>query len=147
MADSPVLVATNVTYCVTHGATDHAGKKWTACRFRQLFYFENPMDEHTVLWSDEILEDIAQQADGEQRITAALASFGLTCTGEFWQRYHSDAWVFNLANALERLWRSTEGDPTSIYHEVAQLRAQLNAGRDEVDWPAMHRRMKGGDHA
>lgn len=43
---APVLVATDVTYCVTHGATDHDdGRAWTACRFRQLFYFENPMDE------------------------------------------------------------------------------------------------------
>jgi hypothetical protein len=53
--ECPVLVATAVTYCVTHHATDHDdGRAWTVCRFRQLFYFENPMDEHTVLWSDEI---------------------------------------------------------------------------------------------
>ena len=52
---APPLVATNVSYCVTHDATDHDdGRAWTACRFRQLFYFENPMDEHTLLWSDEI---------------------------------------------------------------------------------------------
>ena len=50
----PVLVATDVTYCIVHRSTDCEGKKWTACRFRQLFYFEDPMDEHTVLWSDEI---------------------------------------------------------------------------------------------
>lgn len=50
----PVMVATAVTYCVTHQATDHDNKKWNDCRFRQLFYFENPMDEHTVMWSDEI---------------------------------------------------------------------------------------------
>lgn len=46
----PILVATDVTFCVTHRATDHDdGRAWTACRFRQLFYFENPMDEHTLI--------------------------------------------------------------------------------------------------
>lgn len=25
------------------------------------------------------------------------------CTDEFWQRYYTDPWVFNLANAVERL--------------------------------------------
>lgn len=49
----PVLVSTSVTYCVTHGAIDHSDKAWTACQFRQLFYFENPMDEHTLMWSDD----------------------------------------------------------------------------------------------
>lgn len=49
------VVATDVSYCVTHRATDHDdGRAWTACRFRQLFYFENPMDEHTLMWSDEL---------------------------------------------------------------------------------------------
>lgn len=54
--DAPsMLVATDVSYCVTHRATDHDdGRAWTACRFRQLFYFDNPMDEHTVMWADEI---------------------------------------------------------------------------------------------
>jgi hypothetical protein len=67
------LVATDVTYCVTHGATDHDGKKWTACRFRQLFYFENPMDEHTLMWSDDIGESAESgssagddESEGEQ---------------------------------------------------------------------------------
>lgn len=54
--ECPVLVSSSVTdYCVTHHATDHNdGRAWTACRFRQLFYFENPMDEHTIQWADEI---------------------------------------------------------------------------------------------
>lgn len=56
-APRPILVSTDVTYCITHGATDHDDKKWEACRFRQLFYFENPMDEHTVMWSDEVTGD------------------------------------------------------------------------------------------
>ena len=56
--DNPPMVATDVSFCVTHGATDHDdGRAWSACRFRQLFYFENPMDEHTLLWSDEIAAD------------------------------------------------------------------------------------------
>lgn len=41
----------------------------------------------------------------EARIASALAPFGWTCTPEFWQRYHQDAWVFNLANAVDRLAR------------------------------------------
>lgn len=33
----------------------------------------------------------------------ALRPFGWTMGEDFWRRYHSDAWVFNLANAVERL--------------------------------------------
>lgn len=33
-------------------------------------------------------------------VAAALASFGWDPTDEFWRRYHSDALVYNLANAL-----------------------------------------------
>lgn len=68
-----------------------------------------------------------ERGEVEQRIARQLASFGWTFTEEFWQRYHSDAWVFNLTNALERLHRSTEGDPTSVYHEVARLRALVES--------------------
>lgn len=39
----------------------------------------------------------------EERMAAALEPFGWTCTETFWQRYHTDPWVFNLANAVERL--------------------------------------------
>lgn len=50
---APVLVSTAVSYCVTHSVTDHGdGRAWAGCRFRQLFYFENPADEHTLRWSD-----------------------------------------------------------------------------------------------
>lgn len=49
----PVLVATNVGYCVTHSATGHDdGRAWETCRFRQLFYFLNPTDEDDFVWSD-----------------------------------------------------------------------------------------------
>jgi hypothetical protein len=41
--------------------------------------------------------------EDEQRLADALAPFGWTCTEDFWQRYYSDPWVFNLANAVERL--------------------------------------------
>lgn len=34
---------------------------------------------------------------------AALARFGLECGPEFWKRYHTDPWVFNLANAVRKL--------------------------------------------
>lgn len=33
----------------------------------------------------------------------ALKPFGWTCGPDFWQRYYQDAWVFNLANAVERV--------------------------------------------
>lgn len=36
-------------------------------------------------------------------MAAALAPFGWTCEPVFWQRYYTDPWVFNLANAVERL--------------------------------------------
>lgn len=41
--------------------------------------------------------------DPERRMAAALQPFGWTVGPEFWKRYHSDPWVFNLANAIERL--------------------------------------------
>jgi hypothetical protein len=40
---------------------------------------------------------------GETSMARALAPFGWVCGPEFWKRYYSDAWVFNLANAVERL--------------------------------------------
>jgi hypothetical protein len=43
----------------------------------------------------------------EQRMEDALRPFGWTCGHDFWRRYYSDPWVFNLANAVERLG---EGD-------------------------------------
>ena len=39
----------------------------------------------------------------ERTMTAALAPFGWTCGPDFWRRYYTDPWVFNLANAIERL--------------------------------------------
>lgn len=38
----------------------------------------------------------------ENKIEAALRPFGWKCGPEFWTRYYTDAWVFHLANALER---------------------------------------------
>jgi hypothetical protein len=43
------------------------------------------------------------QPTSEATMAAALAPFGWTCGPDFWQRYYSDPWVFNLANAVERL--------------------------------------------
>jgi hypothetical protein len=42
---------------------------------------------------------------GEAQLAAALAPFGWRCDAdrEFWRRYYTDPWVFNLANAVERL--------------------------------------------
>lgn len=39
----------------------------------------------------------------ESSLTAALQQFGWTCGPEFLKRYHTDPWVFNLANAIEKL--------------------------------------------
>lgn len=41
--------------------------------------------------------------EGEQKMAAALKPFGWTCGPEFWDRYYTDPWVFNLANAVQRL--------------------------------------------
>ena len=38
----------------------------------------------------------------EQAIVDALRPFGWACDIEFWRRYYSDPWVFNLANAVEQ---------------------------------------------
>jgi hypothetical protein len=47
--------------------------------------------------------DSTDLAAGEATMAAALRPFGWTCTPVFWQRYYSDPWVFNLANAVEFL--------------------------------------------
>lgn len=45
----------------------------------------------------------AELVRDEKTLAAALKPFGWTCTEDFWRRYYSDPWVFNLANAVERL--------------------------------------------
>jgi hypothetical protein len=64
--------------------------------------------------------------NAEERMTAALRPFGWTCGSEFWRRYRSDPWVFNLANAVEKL---------SVALEEAQLRSieARNPGIDMDD--------------
>ena len=47
--------------------------------------------------------DHTETGTTEQTMEAALAPFGWTCGPAFWQRYYSDPWVFNLANAVEAL--------------------------------------------
>lgn len=59
---------------------------------------------------------------GETKLAAALAPFGWTCSKEFWQRYYTDPWVFNLANAVERLTDA-----------VARLTAQIDGLGGEDD--------------
>lgn len=61
----PPLISTAVTFCVTHQAVGHESLAWNDCRFRQLFYFENPMDEHTLMWSDEIAAASPAEGDDE----------------------------------------------------------------------------------
>lgn len=39
----------------------------------------------------------------EASMKAALAPFGWTCGPDFWPRYYTDRWIFNLANAVEVL--------------------------------------------
>jgi hypothetical protein len=39
----------------------------------------------------------------QERLTAAFAPFGWTPSPPFWRYYHTNVWVFNLANAVVRL--------------------------------------------
>ena len=39
----------------------------------------------------------------EETMAAALKPFGWLCGEEFWKRYYTDPYVFNLANAVEIL--------------------------------------------
>ena len=41
-------------------------------------------------------------SDSREMVEAALKPWGWTCGPDFWDRYHSDPWVFNLVNALTR---------------------------------------------
>lgn len=44
----------------------------------------------------------------EKEIYHALKPFGWACTEEFWVRYYSDPWVFNLVNSIVHLTRRLE---------------------------------------
>jgi hypothetical protein len=60
---------------------------------------------------------------------AALKPFGWTCGQDFWQRYYTDPWVFNLANAVERLTALLSGTPTPTpesKHRVEHLMGYEN---------------------
>ena len=57
----------------------------------------------------------------ESTLVAALKQFGWEGGPEFFRRYYSDPWVFNLANAVERLTA-----------EVARLRGVVNRVRDAI---------------
>lgn len=49
----PEMVSTGLSICVTHAAIHPESLKWRDCQFRELFYFANPMDQHTYEWSDD----------------------------------------------------------------------------------------------
>jgi hypothetical protein len=49
------------------------------------------------------MSDRADLTENQRRIADALKPFGWTCSPEFWRRYYSDTWVFNLVNAVVRL--------------------------------------------
>jgi hypothetical protein len=46
---------------------------------------------------------MSEKPTSMKNIAAALAPFGWTCGTDFEKRYHEDAWVFNLANAVGHL--------------------------------------------
>lgn len=59
--------------------------------------------------------------DPKDPLVVALQSFGWECGPEFKKRYLTDPWVFNLANAVERL-----------FVENVELRADGTSGAEEV---------------
>jgi hypothetical protein len=72
----------------------------------------------------------------------ALARFGWTCSDEFWRRYHSDPWVFHLANAVERLHQENErlqqnaGERHSRLTEIARADGEAILRRVAQDAPS-----------
>ena len=56
--------------------------------------------EHTTAMTR--TSSVTDPSDSREMIEAALKPWGWTCGPEFWNRYHSDPWVFNLVNALTR---------------------------------------------
>lgn len=83
--------------------------------------------------------------ENEDRLEAALKPFGWACGPEFWKRYYTDPWVFNLANAVARLseqldnaqLRSIEArNPGIDMDEVRRIRAgQSGASGDTPERP------------
>lgn len=53
------------------------------------------------------------------KLTAALKAFGWEVGPAFAERYYSDPWVFNLANAVERL--TSEVERTRAQAEFVQV--------------------------
>lgn len=56
----------------------------------------------------------------EATMAKALARFGWTCGPEFWRRYYTDQWVFNLANAVETLTEERENNMTGTETKPGQ---------------------------
>jgi hypothetical protein len=69
----------------------------------------------------------------EASLAAALAPFGWTCGPEFWQRYYSDPWVFNLANAVERLAASESARERAEGEAERLLAALVEVGNYECE--------------
>ena len=89
----------------------------------------------------------------ETRLEDALRPFGWTCSDDFWRRYYTDPWVFNLANAVERLtirlataeaelervrrerdealvqWADWEDEAVAVHAEPPEMRQALRAAR------------------
>jgi hypothetical protein len=55
----------------------------------------------------------------QEQMEAALRPFGWEMGDEFWRRYHTDPWVFSLANAV-----------THLHRRVERLQAQLAEQED-----------------
>lgn len=79
-----------------HMATDNDGKYIEQCQ--ECFMRPvGPMIDAIALEQSEY-EDAQDMED-------MLETFGWTASEEFWKKYDTDPWVFNLANALRGIWR------------------------------------------
>jgi hypothetical protein len=65
-----------------------------------------------------------------QRLADALRPFGWVCGADFWRRYHTDPWVFNLANAVDALAAKL----AEVDAERDALRALICRAVDSGSW-------------
>jgi len=66
---------------------------------------------------------VTDPSDSKELVEAALKPWGWTCGPEFWERYATDPWVFNLVNALTR----TTAESERLRHALTNVAENLHA--------------------
>ena len=72
------------------------------------------------------MPDNHSDTEDDAPLVKALKRFGWKCGPEFEKRYYSDPWVFNLANAVERL-TSENGELVELIGDLLDVAGYIDA--------------------